>query len=374
MKKLRVLFIAPLPPPVHGSAMVSQYIKDSQLVQEQFDCDFVNLSTSRRMDEIGKGGAKKLLRFVGAYLTLLWKLITRRYDLCYLAITCHGMGFLKDAPFVLLCKLFRRKVMIHQHNKGMSRCVDRWPYRWLLPLVYRNTRVMLLSWHLYPDIARVVKREQVVVCANGVPPLADYRLQTIANSQKPKARLLFLSNLIPSKGVYVLLDACKMLRELGLAFTCDFVGGETKEILAEVFREAVVARGLEEHVTYHGPQYGKDKHRFFMNADVFVFPTYYYNECFPLVLLEAMQLRLPLVSSNEGGIPDIVQHGVNGFVVERNDVMTLANALEQLITNPALRQQMGEAGYARYKELYTLEAFERRFVKCLVAVNCDKTD
>ena len=166
---MKVLFIAPLPPPVHGSAMVSQYIKDSKLVQEQYDCDFVNLSTSRRMDEIGKGGVKKILRFIGAYFSLLWKLLTRRYDLCYLAITCHDMGFLKDAPFVLLCKLFRRRVLIHQHNKGMSGCVERWPYRWLLPLVYRNTTVMLLSWHLYDDIAAVVKREQVVVCANGIP-------------------------------------------------------------------------------------------------------------------------------------------------------------------------------------------------------------
>lgn len=365
---MKILFIAPLPPPVHGSAMVSQYIKDSRLVNELHDCDFVNLSTSRRMDEIGKGGIKKLLRFVGAYLTLLWKLLTRRYDLCYLAITCHGMGFLKDAPFVLLCKLFRRKVMIHQHNKGMSRYVERWPYRWLLPLVYRNTRVMLLSWHLYDDIAAVVKREQVVVCANGVPPLQVIGeglkvkgQQPIAKSQAPSAKILFLSNLIPSKGVYVLLDACRVLKERGLAFICDFVGGETKEISAEVFREAVAARGLEEHVTYHGPKYGEEKHRFFMNADVFVFPTFYFNECFPLVLLEAMQWRLPLVSSDEGGIPDIVQDGVNGFVSPRQDVDSLVNALEQLITNPALRQQMGEAGYQRYCEEFTLEAFEKRF-------------
>ena len=57
--------------------------------------------------------------------------------------------------------------------------------------------------------------------------------------------------------------------------------------------------------------------------------------------------------------------GVNGFVCPRQDVDSLANALEQLITNPALRQQMGEAGYQRYKELYTLEAFEKRFVELL---------
>ena len=123
MNKPRILFIPPLPPPVHGSAMVSQYIKDSELIQGEFACDFVNLSTSRRMDEIGKGGVKKLLRFVGSFFVLFYKLLVHRYALCYLAITCHGVGFLKDAPFVLLCKLFGRRIVIHQHNKGMRKCI-----------------------------------------------------------------------------------------------------------------------------------------------------------------------------------------------------------------------------------------------------------
>ena len=431
---MKILFIAPLPPPVHGSAMVSQYIKDSRLVNEQYDCDFVNLSTSRRMDEIGKGGIKKILRFIGAYLCLLWKLLTRRYDLCYLAITCHGVGFLKDAPFVLLCKLFRRRVLIHQHNKGMSGCVERWPYRWLLPLVYRNTRVMLLSWHLYDDIAKVVKREQVVICANGVPPLAGYRLQTTddrqqttdchpeentthytlhttqesshtdstdctedsclrdvalnltqntQNSQnthcsarvghpdgntkhftlntKPSApRLLFLSNLIPSKGVYVLLDACRVLKERGLQFVCDFVGGETKEIDRATFEAAVKERDLEGIVCYYGPKYGEEKEEYWRRADVFVQPTF--DDCFPLTLVEAMQHRLPIVSTDVGAIPDMIKEEVNGFICPQRDVDSLVTALEKLITDPALRQQMGEQGYQRYQEEFTLEAFERRFV------------
>ena len=105
---------------------------------------------------------------MGAYLKTLWLLLTHRYDLCYLAITCHGIGFLKDAPFVWLCKMFGCRVLIHQHNKGMSNCIERWPYRWLIPYIYKRARVMLLSWHLYPDIAKVVKREQVVICANGI--------------------------------------------------------------------------------------------------------------------------------------------------------------------------------------------------------------
>ena len=157
----------------------------------------------------------------------------------------------------------------------------------------------------------------------------------------------------------MLLDACRVLKERGLAFICDFVGGETKEISAEVFREAVAARGLESHVTYHGPKYGEEKHRFFVNADVFVQPTF--DDCFPLTLVEAMQYRLPIASTDVGAIPDMVEHGVNGFVCKQQGVDSLVNALEQLITNPALRQQMGEAGYQRYCEEFTLEAFEKRF-------------
>lgn len=414
--------------------MVSKYIKESTLIQESFDCDFVNLSTSRTMDEIGKGGLKKIFRFLGSLFTLLGKLLTHRYDLCYIAITCHGMGFLKDAPFALLCKLFGRKLLLHQHNKGMSRDCNRWPYRWLMPLVYRNATVMLLSWHLYEDISAVVKREQVIVCPNGVPPLDNENLaaelratinvergtrghacvydnvnendnlfkstefilgqqnldtnldafthtqacachpdgtvdcclstvDTITDGEAP--RLLFLSNLIVSKGIYVLLEACQRLKERGVAFHCDYVGGESKEVTGEQFRKAIAERGLEDCVIYHGPQYGADKDRAFRRADIFVFPTFYDNECFPLVLVEAMQYRLPIVTTPEGGILDIVTDGVNGLVCKQQDVDSLVEALTTLLADAALRREMGERGHARYLKEMTLEAFEGSFAEAL---------
>lgn len=361
MKKPRILFITPLPPPVHGSAMVSQYIKDCKELQEEFLCDFVNLSTSRNIDEIGKKSLMKYIRFIGAYFITFWKLLTKRYALCYLAITCHGMGFLKDAPFVLLCKLFGRKVVIHQHNKGMSNCVDKQPYKWLLPFVYKNTKVILLSWYLYPDIEKVVKKEQVVICPNGIPDLFDGEPHFERNNEVP--HLLFLSNLIPSKGVYVLLDACKILKEKGYKFVCDFVGGESKEITRDVFEKATAERDLEDFVTYHGSQYGDDKKKFFANADIFIQPTY--EDCFPLTLLEAMQYKLPLISTNEGAVPDIVKDGENGFVCKRKDAMSTADAIEKLLDSKELRLQMGEEGYQIFKEKFTLKVFNRNIARIL---------
>ena len=353
--KKKILFITPLPPPVHGSAMVSQYIKDSKLIKDSFDCDFVNLSTSRKMDEIGKQSIMKIFRFLGSYIGVFLKLLFNRYDLCYLAITCHGIGFLKDAPFVLLCKLFGRKVVIHQHNKGMSKCVDRQPYKWLLPLVYKNTKVILLSWHLYEDIAKVVKREQIFICPNGIPEISETRnIQECKNSEP---RFFFLSNLIESKGVYVLLDACKILKEKGYKFICDFVGGETTEINRAVFEYAVKEKGLDEYVVYLGPKYGNEKERYWDAADVFVQPTY--EDCFPLTIVEAMQHGKPVVSTDEGAIPDLVVDGMNGFVCERRNVDSLANALEILLKDKDLRVKMGIEGYNQYINKFTLNAFEK---------------
>lgn len=353
-KKTKILFVATFPPPVHGSAMMSKYIKESNLINEVFDCDYINLSTSRRMDEIGKKNISKFFRFVKSYLCLLCKLMTNRYALCYLAITCHGLGFIKDAPFVLLCKFFRRKIVIHQHNKGMSKDVNRQPYKLLLPLVYRSTKVILLSWYLYDDISSVVKKEDVFICPNGIPETFKVEPHFERNNEIP--HILFLSNLIESKGVYVLLDALKILKDKGYNFICDFVGGETKEIDAKKFNEEVQKRGLNNLTIYHGRKLGEEKAEYFEQADIFTFPTY--NDAFGLVNLEAMEYKLPIATTNEGGIPDIVKHEENGLISDKGNAKSLSANIGRLLQDKKLRIDMGEDGYKKLKSSFTIKTFE----------------
>lgn len=352
--KKRILFIVPLPPPVHGSAMMCQYIKDSSLINEAFQCDYVNLSTSRRMDEIGKSSIKKIFRFIGSYFAVLRKLIVHHYDACYLAITCHGIGFLKDLPFVLLCKIFRRKIIIHQHNKGMADYVTRWPYRWLLPLVYRNATVVLLSWKLYSDIEKVVKREQVLICPNGISDI-DIMLQKHTGVMP---HLLFLSNLMESKGLIDLLDACKILKERGYNFTCNFVGGETKEIDNHRFQEEVHVRELDGIVFYLGSKYGQEKYNIFSESDVLIFPTY--NDCFPLVILEAMRQSLAVITTDEGAITDIVIDGITGLISKKRCPEDLAEKIGSIFDNPETIVKMGQEGRKRFLENFTIKNYEER--------------
>ena len=127
----------------------------------------------------------------------------------------------------------------------------------------------------------------------------------------------------------------------------------------------MLIRGGVKFVNYFGPKYGNEKNTFFSNADIFVFPTYYFNECFPLVLLEAMQYKLPIITSCEGGIPDIVTNGENGFVCKTKDVDTTADAIARLLDSKDLRDKTGENGYKIFKEKFTLDVFNANITTIL---------
>lgn len=355
--------IGPLPPPVHGSSMMTQYIKESAAINKDYTLDWVNLSTSRSIEEIGKGGVRKYFRMMKSLCKTFWMLLVNKYDLCYIALTCHGSGFMKDAPFALICKLFGRKLIIHQHNKGMSKDLASPWRKKILKTVYKNTTVILLSWKLYPDIEEVIPRKDVRICPNGIPvePTLNVPLSYKSLSYRNDIpHILFLSNLIPSKGIYVLLDALNILKTRGYRFVCSFVGAETKEISREVFRQEAVSRGLSGYVKYLGEKYGDEKYGIFTGHDIFVFPTFYAKECFPLALLEAMQAGLPCISTDEGAIPEILDG--NGIIVRTRNSRQIADAIENLITDEKLYLTLSRTANHRFRSNYTIDRFENNFI------------
>ena len=151
-------------------------------------------------------------------------------------------------------------------------------------------------------------------------------------------------------------------------YLCNFVGAETNEIDAQRFQGEVRKCGIcnNEVALSWERNMVKEKEDLYRKVPIFfVLPTYYYNECFPLVLLEAMQMHLPCISTTEGGISSIIRHGENGYLVEMNNPTALANSIEKLLKDADLRKNMGENGWKRFKSDFTLEAFEKRMEFCL---------
>lgn len=362
--KSRILLILHLPPPVHGAAMVGKFIHDSKTINDQFMCRYINLSTASSLEDIGKVSLGKFKIFVGLLRNIRFQVKAFHPDIVYVTPNAKGGAFYKDFLVVQQLKRMGCKVVAHYHNKGVSTRQNRWVDNLLYRRFFKGIKVILLGKSLYGDVEKYVRWEDVYFCPNGIPENVRYKKEDVKVENKV-TRLLFLSNLIESKGIFVLLDALKILKDKGYSYICYFVGGETKEIDAARFDREVELRGLNEIAIYKGRKYGEEKERVFGDADIFVFPTYYDNECFPLVLLEAMQHRLPIVTTNEGAINDIVEDGVNGFLVDRRDPFSLADKIEVLLNDKAKRQKMGDDGARMFNNRFSLDIFEKRMCEVL---------
>lgn len=362
LRHARIVFIMHMPPPIHGASMVGQAIHDSKCINGFFDALFFNLSSSESIDDIGK------IRFgkICCYIKLLWGVykVIRKYHphLVYVTPNTAGLSFYKDFLLVQMLKRMKCNVIVHFHNKGVLSRQNRIIDNWLYEKFFKDIKVILLAKSLYNDIKKYVKTTSIYICPNGIK---DESLGLIPKRNSPVTRILFLSNMLKEKGVLDLLDACKLLHEKGILFECTFVGAESVDINAVVFDRMVADRGLSTSVQYIGKKYGDEKRACYMNSDLFVFPTFYHNECFPIVLLEAMSFGLPCISTNEGAISEIIDDGVTGFVVDKNDVHQLADKIELLIKNPTLLRDMGMAGKVKFQEKYSLEKFEATLINIL---------
>ena len=115
-----------MPPPVHGAAMVGQYIHDSKLINDKFDSHYINLTTAKNLQDIGKVGIRKLVDFIMLLRRIRKSLKEIRPDLVYVTPNACGGAFYKD-------------------------------------YIVKGIKVILLSECLYSDVMKYVKREDVFV-------------------------------------------------------------------------------------------------------------------------------------------------------------------------------------------------------------------
>lgn len=119
-------------------------------------------------------------------------------------------------------------------------------------------------------------------------------------------------------------------------------------------KSRVAELGLGERVTFLGSLFGDAKDALWRQSDVFSFPTYH-REGLPYALLEAMAAGAVPVTTRVAAIPDVMQDGVHGLLVEDRDVAGLARALARLDDDRAGLVRMAEAGRARVQEAYTVD-------------------
>jgi glycosyltransferase involved in cell wall biosynthesis len=180
--------------------------------------------------------------------------------------------------------------------------------------------------------------------------------------------VLSVGRLTEKKGFPHLIAACRRLKDRGYDFTCDIVGeGPQRQEL-----ETLIAQlGLEDTVILCGAIPHEAVIEKYKNSALFVLPCVLSKDGdrdgIPNVLLEAMAMQIPVVSTRHSGIPELVQDRVNGLLVSPGDEEALTNALAELLDNPDLRGKLGRRGRQKVVKDFDVEHNARRLFDLFVA-------
>ncbi len=159
--------------------------------------------------------------------------------------------------------------------------------------------------------------------------------------------LLCVGRLCPAKGQHILLEACALLLTQGRDFRLVLVGdGPDKDSLEDLACQLDV----QSHVTFAGAMGQDEVLKYYTRADIFVLPSF--AEGVPVVLMEAMAMEIPCVSTRITGIPELIFHGEEGLLATPGDTKSLCQQLELLLDDPEKCRELGRAGRRKVASQY----------------------
>lgn len=350
-----------------GPSVATTVLLGSRFV-EAFRVEHLDTADRRGLDKLGALDLRNVALALRHLAQLLWALAGTRPEAVYVPVSQTTLGFLRDALFVWPALLARSRVILHLRGGRFDLFYREAsaPVRWLVrQTLARVSAMIVLGERLRPDMARLMPADRVFVVPNGLdlPPLGRKR-----GEEGRPFTVLYLGNLVRSKGWFVLLEAAALAarRHPGCAFT--FAGAwmdPQDEREAKVFVEE---HGLVGTVAFLGTTTGEAKAACLAAADVLAFPTFYPYEGHPWVIVEALAAGLPVISTDHACIPETVEDGVNGFIVPKQDPEALAARILDLADDPARRRAMGEASRRIYRERYTAEHFVGNMIGVFQAV------
>ena len=257
-------------------------------------------------------------------------------------IHIHGASynsFYRKYVFFRIAKLYHKKVIYHIHGgeyhlfyNNSSKITK----NLIKNLIEDSDCIICLSEKWMEYFKKEFNPINICIIPNIIKEPNTLLTKKTLNNEKITT-FLFLGYISERKGVWLLLKALYEIKSQ-LDGRSIFQFGGNGEV--SVFKKLVSVYKLENLVEYIGWVTDETKDKYLRNADVFILPSY--NEGLPITLLEAMSYQLPIISTTVGGIPEIIESGKNGILVEPGEKAALINAIMFLINNTSFHKQFGE--------------------------------
>lgn len=254
--------------------------------------------------------------------------------------TASYNSFAYACRFASLSHFFGKKAILHIHGGGFKNYYAKNP-QFVKRQLEKADAVIALSESWCKFFTKEVGLKNVHVVPNIVPP--PHFLKT---SEHKTFNLLFLGFIYQKKGIFDLIDVIIQNKERYRDRLKLYIGGTGQEYARLI--DSINENDINDIVNLCGWVTGDDKIKLLNIADAYILPSYV--EGVPISILEAMSYGLPILSTPVGGIPEIVENGVNGFLFQPGDKKAMQNSIDKLINDSTLMKQMGTASLQKSKE------------------------
>jgi glycosyltransferase involved in cell wall biosynthesis len=334
--------VAPLPPQIGGvSAFAGWLLDHAEAIGCRFDAFDLRGSGQGVGGKLTAGALGRQASLTPRYLS--W--VTRDAAPIHYCVSLTPTGLPRDLLFVGFARLRARPVIAHIHNvSDLDRIASSRRLRAAMRLLDRLSDSIVVIAGVAQARLRGIGIESRCI------PLAQrFSSPTVRKhvAGNDELRVLFAGAYGRDKGLDELISAMAGLRVAHPSFRLIVVGYEMRP--GERSRLEALARDLEvkDVVEFHGPATPSELRRYYETSDIVSLPSR--REGFPMVLLEAMAFGLPPVATNVGGIPELIEDGVTGLLIEPGDARSLAVALASL-ADAATRERIGQAASRRAAE------------------------
>ncbi len=365
--RLDVLVVGQVPPPVGGQSLIIQKLLEGDFRRVRLH--HVRMQFSKEMKDVAKFQITKVFRLFGLIARILCARIkTGARVLYYPPSPPDKISMYRDLAILLSVRWCFSRTVLHFHAGGISELYEKLsaPMRLLYRAAFHHADAAIRLCELNPpDGSRLLAKRDFIIPYG----IEDHYKESAGSPESGRCpRILFVGVLRESKGVGVLVEACRRLKERRVDFALDLMGGFQDEPFRRKLLDDVPRYGLEGHIDFLGELTGEEKWKAYRRASIFCFPSFFEGETFGIVMLEAMQFKLPVVAARWRAAPTIVKEGETGFIVPARDSERLAERLEYLLRNPAEAKEMGERGRRLFLEKYQMSGFYRNMEQVFLAV------
>jgi glycosyltransferase involved in cell wall biosynthesis len=365
----RVVLIGQFPPVVTGQSLITQYIFEKLL---HWGCSCTKISFNQI-----KGN--KVLNYFVFYYRFFLK-CSKKNLIIYLSPARSNLGYLRNFVIIFYSSLFNNKILLHYHCGDYDEFLSTSNFFVKKSCAYSFNKVsfhIFLSKRLLGNFKNLnLDENKIIFIPNSITTLEPKSIIGF-NAKTRTYNIVFMSNMLPSKGYMIVLEAINILiNKFKLTnIRCDFYGEflsedfRSEKDLVKEFDEYVMNCNLSDFVKYNGLVSGLEKQTVLRNAHIFLLPTEYPVEAQPISILEALSFNLLVIASDFRAIPDMIIDKVTGVLLKTKSPDLLAFQIKDVLNNKVAYTRIADAGRKHFEDNFSSKVFDNNIKMFFKKIN-----